>query len=149
MLPDYSGLERDDDLWDRVMAAEGYGALVAAPIVLQGRSIGAYGFSCTEARQWTTQEIAMLEAYGAVLGLWLSHPGSAPEAVPTDVEVSLTARQLEILRLVQSGRSNAAIAAALSVSDSTVKAELRRVCAALNTASRHAAVERAVALGLL
>ena len=149
VVPEYPGLQRDDDLWERGWARDGYGSLVSGPIVLQGRAIGAFGFSCNEDRQWTTLEIAALEAYGAALGLWLSHPGT--EAVPTGMEVApaLTPRQSDILAMVAAGRSNAAIAAHLAVSDSTVKVELRRVYAALGVATRASAIERATLLGLL
>ena len=149
VVPENAGLERDDDLWDRAIASEGYGSLVTAPIVLRGRAIGAFGFSCRDEREWSTLEIAGIEAIGAALGLWLSHPGAADDLAPDVLAGSLTPRQVDILSMVAAGRSNTAIASALSISDSTVKAELRRIYAALGVTTRASAIERAATLGLL
>jgi DNA-binding CsgD family transcriptional regulator len=145
VVPEYAGLQRDDDLWEQVWSRHGYGSLVSAPIVLQGRSIGAYGFTCVDDRDWSTLEVAELEAYGAALGLWLQ-PTTSVDSVPT---ATLTARQVAVLQQIRAGRSNSAIAAALSISESTVKGDVRRACATLGVTTRAAAAERAHDLGLL
>ena len=61
----------------------------------------------------------------------------------------LTARQLDVLRLVERGRSNKAISRELELSLSTVKTHLREAFARLGAASRTEAVARARDRGLL
>lgn len=61
----------------------------------------------------------------------------------------LTARQLEVLQLVNRGLSNAAIGACLGVTERTVKAHLQSVFEQLRVHSRVQALIRARELGLL
>jgi len=61
----------------------------------------------------------------------------------------LTAREIEVLDLVASGGSNREVAAALWLSDQTVKFHLANVYRKLGVASRAAAVARARAAGVL
>ncbi|MCJ1715580.1 response regulator transcription factor [Curtobacterium sp. VKM Ac-2922] len=63
--------------------------------------------------------------------------------------VSLSARELEVLRLVASGASNGDVAAALHITDATVKTHLVHVFSKLGVSSRTAAVSAARSLGLL
>lgn len=63
--------------------------------------------------------------------------------------VTLTGRELEVLRLVGEGLSNAAIAAELFLSRATVKTHLVHIFTKLDVDSRTAAVARAQELGLL
>lgn len=63
--------------------------------------------------------------------------------------VSLSARELEVLRLVAEGASNGAVAARLHISDATVKSHLVHVFSKLGVSSRTAAVSEARALGVL
>lgn len=63
--------------------------------------------------------------------------------------VSLSAREREVLRLVARGLSNPEIAAALHISEATVKTHLLRAFAKLEVSDRTAAVTRALAAGLL
>lgn len=74
------------------------------------------------------------------------HVGRAsvkPEASP------LSDRELEVLRLVAGGKSNREIAAALSVSDNTVKFHLKNILQKLNASNRVEAVMRAAQLNIL
>jgi len=64
-------------------------------------------------------------------------------------QVSLSAREIEVLRLVASGASNAQIAARLHITDATVKSHLVHVYSKLGVSSRTAAVSTARALGVL
>jgi LuxR family maltose regulon positive regulatory protein len=81
----------------------------------------------------------------AGLGPAIAHgPGS-----PTPPGGPLSARELEVLRLVAQGRSNRQIAAELFVTLNTVKAHLHHVQTKLDTANRTETVARARALGLL
>jgi len=63
--------------------------------------------------------------------------------------VSLSAREIEVLRLVESGASNADIGAELHISDATVKSHLVHVFSKLGVSSRTAAVSAARAHGIL
>lgn len=61
----------------------------------------------------------------------------------------LTKKELQILRLLSEGYSNAAMAEKLFVSDSTVRTHLRNINSKLDTASRTQAVAAARQLGIL
>ncbi len=63
--------------------------------------------------------------------------------------VSLSAREIEVLRLVADGASNGAVARRLHISEATVKSHLVHVFSKLGVASRTAAVSEARALGVL
>jgi DNA-binding CsgD family transcriptional regulator len=72
----------------------------------------------------------------------------APAAGPGMVE-ALSAREMEVLRLVDAGRSNVEIARALHVTPGTVKVHLRNIYGKLDARQRTEALARARALGLL
>jgi DNA-binding NarL/FixJ family response regulator len=61
----------------------------------------------------------------------------------------LTARELEVLRLVAKGLTNQAIADALFVSDHTVHRHLANILRKLSVSTRAAAVAQAARRGLL
>jgi len=61
----------------------------------------------------------------------------------------LTAKEREVVRLLAVGRSTGEIAAALFVSQATVKTHLAHIYAKLAVRGRHEALARAAALGLL
>lgn len=63
--------------------------------------------------------------------------------------VSITARELEVLRWTASGKSTWAIARILSISEATVNFHVRNAARKLGASSRRAAACRAVALGLI
>ncbi len=75
-------------------------------------------------------------------------PGATAAAVPGMVE-PLTARELEVLRLLAAGRSNQAIAAELVVALDTVKKHVTHVLGKLGATNRTEAVARARQLGLI
>jgi DNA-binding NarL/FixJ family response regulator len=62
---------------------------------------------------------------------------------------ALTARELEVLRLVAQGRANKEIAAALGVTERTVKFHLSAIMGRLGAANRTEAVALAAQLGLI
>jgi DNA-binding NarL/FixJ family response regulator len=68
---------------------------------------------------------------------------AAPELSP------LTAREVDVLRLVATGRSNVDIAGDLYVSEATVKSHLNRLMSKLNLSSRAQAVVVAYESGLV
>jgi DNA-binding CsgD family transcriptional regulator len=75
-------------------------------------------------------------------------PPPRPERQPPEL-APLTARETEILRLVGTGRSNAAIAQTLFVSEATVKTHLTRLMSKLDLSSRAQAVVTAHETGLV
>lgn len=62
---------------------------------------------------------------------------------------SLSPREVDVLRLVAMGRSNAEIGRALHISEATVKTHLLRTFAKLGVSDRTAAVTKAMAAGVL
>lgn len=62
---------------------------------------------------------------------------------------SLSAREMEVLRLVAEGRVNKQIGAELGLSENTVKTHLTRIMGKLDVHDRTSLAMRAVALGLL
>jgi LuxR family maltose regulon positive regulatory protein len=76
-------------------------------------------------------------------------PGHAAEPHRTGLIEPLTGRELDVLRLLAAGRSNAEMAAELFVEPSTVKTHLIHLYGKLGAHSRTQAVARARALGLL
>jgi DNA-binding NarL/FixJ family response regulator len=73
-----------------------------------------------------------------------------PEAAPSPARpASLTAREREVLVLLARGGSNTDIAAALFVSEATVKTHLMRASAKLGVTGRTAAVTKAMETGEL
>lgn len=63
--------------------------------------------------------------------------------------VSLSAREIEVLRLVAAGASNSEVAERLHITDATVKSHLVHVFSKLDVSSRTAAVSAARDLGIL
>ncbi|MFC7549284.1 response regulator [Plantactinospora sp. GCM10030261] len=71
------------------------------------------------------------------------------QQVRTPVGPRLSAREIEVLRLVSQGMTNAEIGRALFISEATVKTHMYRVFSKLDVADRTAAVTTAMARGLL
>jgi DNA-binding NarL/FixJ family response regulator len=74
---------------------------------------------------------------------------SSAESADTAINPPLTARELQILRLVAEGRSPRDIAAHLVISPKTVASHLQRILVKLSVHSRTQAVARAYELGLV
>ncbi|EST28979.1 helix-turn-helix transcriptional regulator [Streptomyces roseochromogenus] len=79
---------------------------------------------------------------------------TAPEQAESDPtarrsSISLTARELQVLRLIAGGLSNRQVARSLSISEHGVKRLVGIVLAKLNCPNRTLAVVRAIELGLL
>lgn len=69
--------------------------------------------------------------------------------LPGSVKYGLTARQLELMRLVEKGLTNKEIAVNLNLSEFTVKNHIRRVMKRVEADDRHEAVDAIRASGLL
>ncbi|MGW4524034.1 LuxR C-terminal-related transcriptional regulator [Amycolatopsis sp. NPDC004378] len=67
-------------------------------------------------------------------------PPPGPVPVRTFVESALTPRQLEVLRLMGEGRTNAAIATRLTISEDTAKSHVKQILRKLGAANRAEAV---------
>jgi DNA-binding NarL/FixJ family response regulator len=78
-----------------------------------------------------------------------SSPFATRSLEPTELTEALTAREQEVLELVAEGLSNKAMAAALGISDQTVKFHVAAIIAKLGATNRTDAVRRAVRRGLI
>lgn len=150
----FEALRIDEGLWQGFMDRFGIGQVISAPIVFQGTVIGAFGGITRSKRQWGSLDFALLDGIAAVLGLWLTHPDTPSQRTDRlhrrDAGLlHVTTRQKQILRLVEVGKSNTAIALALGYSVSTIKQELQRVMRSMGVSDRLDAAARARSLGLL
>ena len=85
----------------------------------------------------------------AVRARLVAATGPAPDAAPArPLPDGLTAREAEVLSLVAAGRTNAQIAAALVVSQSTVKTHINNIFAKTGVTDRAQAVHYAYSHGL-
>jgi len=96
----------------------------------------------------------LLAAFGEGLearGLGLADAGQASnlKSLASTLVEPLSARELEVLRLVAAGQSNGAIAQTLIIAESTVKMHLKNIYGKLGAHSRTQAIVRARTLGLL
>ncbi|RYU08828.1 LuxR family transcriptional regulator [Nocardioides iriomotensis] len=123
----------------RLRRSQGVWAGLGAPYeaarcrVLTGRAYLALGDEGSAELALT----AAREAFDA-----LGVPADAPDtgaAVPADLPAGLTAREVEVLRLVAAGRSNAEIALTLVLSEKTVARHLSNIFGKLAVPSRTAA----------
>lgn len=152
MARDYAGMRRPESRWHRLKERMPEGDHVHAPIVSDGRCVGAYSMNCPQRREWSPLDIACLDATSHALGMWLTHPESGmPTSDDDDIgeEAALSTRQRQILGLIHAGRTNTSIAHALGISTSTVKQELSRIMVRLDATDRRSAALRAVDLGLI
>jgi DNA-binding NarL/FixJ family response regulator len=78
----------------------------------------------------------------------LASPQGPKKAGARDAS-GLTAREVEVLRLISSGLSNQAIAERLCISEHTVHRHVANTLSKLDVPSRSAAVAHAARLGLL
>jgi ATP/maltotriose-dependent transcriptional regulator MalT len=75
--------------------------------------------------------------------------GRLVDRVRRPVRQTLSAREIQVLRLVAKGLTNADVGRALHISEATVKTHLLRAFAKLDVSDRTAAVTTAMSLGLL
>ena len=121
------------NLWEELKAP--YEAARAR--VLVGLACRALGDEDTAALELEAARQAFVELGAAPDLAALSSLTGQPE--PGDDTGGLTARELEVLRLVAAGRSNREIAAALTISEHTAARHLQNIFAKLQVSSRTAA----------
>lgn len=92
---------------------------------------------------------AILDAANGETVLGSSMARGAIRSLRGDTAGELSARELEIVRLVARGRSNADIARELFISEATVKTHVGHVLTKLGVETRAAAVARAIELRLV
>lgn len=148
----YTSMTRPESRWQRLKERMPDGDHVTAPIVSDGRAIGAYAMNVPASRDWSTLDIAALDALSHALGMWMTHPDSGLPVEPSSPavdEFSITTRQRQILSLISEGRTNLSISHSLGISLSTVKQDIARLMDLLDAPDRYAAAERAATLGIL
>jgi len=150
----YEVVRIDPEIWNQMEDRFGGGDVVHVPVTAQGTTLGVMGFYTDVRRVWTSKDVSYLEGLCAAVGIWATHPLSGVQTPDIwrpvgETMLVLSDRQQVILRMVESGKSNAAIAMALGYSPSTVKAEIQKILRTLKVNDRAAAAERARELGLL
>ena len=121
--------------------------------ILQGLRLGARGYLLKDVSfARLTEAIRTVAAGGTLVSpvvterLLKGLPASAPAPDEPDAE-PLTARELEILRLMTGGFSNAEIASALDVTEGTVKNHVSNILGKLGVRDRVRAILKGVELG--
>jgi DNA-binding NarL/FixJ family response regulator len=105
--------------------------------VYRAMKAGASGFLLKDAsREQLAQAVRMVSAGDALLAPSITRRliedfcrGPAPDAATADGTGSLSERELDVVRLVAQGQSNAEIAASLYLSAATVKSHIARILA--------------------
>jgi DNA-binding CsgD family transcriptional regulator len=92
------------------------------------------------------QPAALSAAPGGTAGAGATGPGPAASDLPAE---ALTPRELDVLGLLAEGRGNRDIAAALGISEHTVKFHLASIFGKLGVSTRTGAVQRALKLGAI
>jgi len=110
---------------------------------------GAQGFvNKTEQSSVIVAAINMILLGECYIPLALSRQASSVSQRLNEVN-SITARQMDVLRLMRAGKRNKEIANTLQISEATIKVHCRDLFQQLGVNNRHSAVEKALCLGLL
>jgi DNA-binding CsgD family transcriptional regulator len=151
----FPALAIDSAIWEDLGESSKSGSLISVPLFASGITVGAFGFVSAQSRGFIESYVPIISSISSALALWITHPrmhtyvSTAGFTGTTTDSLYLSPRQLQILLLVEEGKSNAAIAHALGYSLSTVKQELQRTLHTLRVDGRQGAVARARELGLL
>lgn len=138
------------DLWEE-QAQFGYSTGISVALHLQDHKHFLLGVDRERALPSDVDEVTNLLASLQLLAV---HAQDAAlrllgvQAASIDVP-KLTSRELDVLRWTMEGKSAWAVGEILSVSENTVNFHLRNVFRKLGSASKHQAVLKAIALGLL
>jgi DNA-binding CsgD family transcriptional regulator len=125
----------------------------AMPILKGQNPIGVVAMMRTNHEGQLCAKLSALAArsVGNTFGLWIDTLGVTPNTRPIDVQASgeLTDRQLEILRHIANGRTNAQIASELILSESSIRQETVRIYRSLGVGTRAEAARKGLNLGLI
>jgi DNA-binding NarL/FixJ family response regulator len=116
--------------------------------ILRAVEAGASGYLLKDASRADLANAIRAAARGETV-LAPSVAGRLVNQVRRPVTQSLSAREVEVLRLVAKGLTNADIGRSLHISEATVKTHLLRTFGKLDVSDRTAAVTTAMAMGLL
>jgi DNA-binding NarL/FixJ family response regulator len=116
--------------------------------ILRAVEAGASGYLLKDASRADLANAIRAAARGETV-LAPSVAGRLVNQVRRPVTQSLSGREVEVLRLVAKGLTNADIGRSLHISEATVKTHLLRTFGKLDVSDRTAAVTTAMALGLL
>lgn len=159
-IADLDGIELLDgsELLERVRAQHAAIRIVVIANAADARAIefafaaGAAAY-CTKAAEPDDLSVAIRQSFEHSIYLAASRGGEAPrpavEQPPEPPQHDLTRRELEILRLVAEGQSNAQVAGLLWVTEQTVKFHLANIYRKLAVANRTEASRWAQLNGLL
>lgn len=128
-------------------------------LVIEGMRAGASGYLlkdcsaeelCTAIRAVARGQVLLQASSAAQLLASLQTQPIPSKAVPLSAaeQLGLTARELEVVGLIAQGQSNTEIAAALFVSDATVKTHINHIFSKLGARNRSQAIIKARQLGL-
>ncbi|SRR5664280_32003 len=138
------------DLWEQ-QAMYGYNTGVSVALHLQDHKHFLLGVDREKALPDNVDEVTQMLASLQLLAVHAQDAAvrllgvqTAPKDIPR-----LTSRELEVLRWTMDGKSAWAVGEILAVSENTVNFHLRNVFRKLGSSSKHQAVLKAMALGLL
>ena len=115
---------------------------------LVSRSVGTDDLADILSRVLDGERVVAPSLMPALVGM-LSKTGADRLSAADNGDGPLTLKELEVLRKLSEGLSNREIADAVFVTTATVKTHLAHIYAKLGVGSRHEALAKAVALGLL
>jgi DNA-binding CsgD family transcriptional regulator len=138
--PVHEGLVTTPKAWKLICPRPDHWHVMAGPIVDRGQIVGAVG--CTREKlmpAFGIQDLADLSAICLHLSAWTAavrfKRSTASEAQVLNTS-QLTARELQIARLVALGRTNAEIGIELWITENSVKQALKRMFRKLGVSSR-------------
>ena len=153
LLTEYPSLEPLTHIWGTSVPEGDRSSVLCSPILSGGVSVGAWWCTLPESVEFGPRETMLVQGLSSALGLWLTHPRTLP-LIPVESrhrtgEASLSDRQVQILTLVRTGKTNREIGRVLGFSESTIKLELRHLMDVFRLGNRMELAQRAASLGLL
>jgi len=142
--------ENAADLWEK-QAMYGYRTGICVALHLQGHKHFLLGVDRDKALPEDAEDVTQLLASLQLLAVHAQDAALRLLGVQSQSSESprLTAREIEVLRWTMDGKSAWAVGEILSVSGNTVNFHLRNILRKLGSSSKHQAVLKAMALGLL
>jgi DNA-binding CsgD family transcriptional regulator len=141
---------------DLMQANDGSKVLVAAVPILKGSDpIGVAAVLRTEGGKPLAEQVSdsAIRAVANTYAIWIDSlglkNGNGNGSHVSEADGNLTERQMEILRQMAQGRTNAQIAAELILSESSIRQETVRIYRALGVGTRAEAARKALNLGLI